>query len=60
MGLQRFQVHAEWKERVKGKWFLVPREETIVLDGKDFMQVMKIAQRKYPNSKLMLKCLGDR
>ena len=55
----RFMVHVEWRARVPGKWFLEKRERTVEIAAKDFGTALKIAQRKYPNSKLTMRTISQ-
>lgn len=50
MKASRFQVHAEWFERVPGKPFAVRKETTVVISAFDFMEVMRLSEKRFPNA----------
>ena len=57
--MPRFMIHAEWKERVPGKWFLEARERTVEIERRHFGDAMKAAQRMFPGSRLTMRQLEE-
>jgi hypothetical protein len=53
-------IHAEWKERVPGKWFLVPRERTIEIEARHMGEVMRQAQRRFPGAQITMRSMPAR
>lgn len=50
MKASRFQVHAEWLERVPGKPFAARKETTIVIPAFSFMEAMRLSEKRFPNA----------
>jgi hypothetical protein len=46
----KYQVHAEWFERVPGKPLAVRKETTIVIPAFDFMEAMRLSEKRFPNA----------
>lgn len=53
----KYMIHAEWKERVPGKLLLQDRERTVERYGKDFMKVLKAAQREFPGARITIRSM---
>ena len=53
--MQRFQVHAEWKEREPGKLVWSHREMTVEIEARDFSAVTLKAKQRFPIAKVSYK-----
>jgi hypothetical protein len=59
---QRFLVHAEWREPVRGKlfWRAGPLQERTVEIAGNVMSVMREAQRRFPGARLMMRSIPEK
>ena len=56
----KFLVHAEWKERVPGKWFLEHRERTVEMHAKHFGDMMKLAKQRFPGATVTMRQMEEK
>ena len=58
--MQRFCVHAEWKEREPGKLLPVRREATVEISGNSFNAVMHKAKQRFPVAQISYKVMPEK